>query len=219
LQTTDRNAAALDSRCLVALSPTQGLLDYAKHLLVAAMPGRGARISNGSANRFSLMRGPSGWGLAAVLGNREGDRTGQSSLLVRHRSGAERRWVEAHQAAALAALTQSTPSSRRPPRKTPRIPELHTDESWLYQNETSVGRAPAGGSAGALRPRNAQAIVPQPVSQMCRERAAFPLLNSGRVSLIQICLRTPHLVDERFSKKVPQVRLGVRSFQHDDCLQ
>jgi hypothetical protein len=54
---------------------------------------------------------------------------------------------------------------------------------------------------------------------MCRERAAFPLLNSGRVSLIQICLRTRHLVDERFSKKVPQVRLGVRSFQHDDCLR
>ena len=33
-------------------------------------------MSNGSANRFSLMRGPSGWGLAAVLGNREGDRMG-----------------------------------------------------------------------------------------------------------------------------------------------
>ena len=28
-----------------------------------------------------------------------------------------------------------------------------------------------------IRPRNAQAIVPQPASQMCRERAAFPLLN------------------------------------------
>jgi hypothetical protein len=60
-------------------------------------------------------------------------------------------------------------------------------------NETSVGRAPAGGSAGALRPRNARAMVPQPASQMCRERAAFPLLNFGRVSLIQVCLRTQRL--------------------------
>ena len=35
-------------------------------------------------------------------------------------------------------------------------------------------------------------MVPQPASQMCRERAAFPLLNFGRVSLIQVCLRTRH---------------------------
>jgi hypothetical protein len=38
-------------------------------------------------------------------------------------------------------------------------------------------------SAGALRPRNARAIVPQPASQKYRERAAFPLLNFEQASL------------------------------------
>jgi hypothetical protein len=38
-------------------------------------------------------------------------------------------------------------------------------------------------SAGALRPRNARAIVPQPASQKYRERAAFPLLNFAQASL------------------------------------
>ena len=42
------------------------LLLCAKHLFFAAMPARGSRMSNGSAKRFSLMRGSSGWGLAAV---------------------------------------------------------------------------------------------------------------------------------------------------------
>ena len=72
---------------------------------------------------------PIGMGAGGGPWEPRGRSNGQSSLLVRHRSGAERRWVEAHQAAALAALTRSTPSSRRPPRKTPRIPELHTGES------------------------------------------------------------------------------------------
>ena len=38
-------------------------------------------------------------------------------------------------------------------------------------------------------------------SAKCAENGRrFPLLNFGRVSLIQICLRTRHLVDLRFSK-------------------
>ena len=90
------------------------------------------------------MRGPSDGVLAAVhldyssgglitalgaLGAAEREVEWASFSLVRHRSSAERRWVKAHRASALAALTRSTPSSRLPPRKTPRIPELHTDES------------------------------------------------------------------------------------------
>ena len=55
-----------------------------------------------------------------------------------------------------------------------------------------------------------------PPAKMCRERAAFPLLNFGRVSLIQVCLRTRHarhyaIIGEICDNWAPVV--GVK--QHD----
>ena len=105
------------SHLLVALPSARDLLDFAEHLFVAAM------VQLSCLANWSAVHGPSGWGwprstaraLITALGPWEpprGRSNGQFSLLNRDRSGAQRRWVEAHQASAFgvrqAAAVQSS---------------------------------------------------------------------------------------------------------------
>ena len=141
--------STIPMRFLVVSPSVRDLSPCAKHLFFAAKAAivlaeaqgraRKACSTNWSANARPIGMGcwsRSTWtaqrGLITALGPWQpprGSSNGQASLPVRHRSSAERRWVKSHRASALAALTRSTPSSRLPPRKTPRIPELHTDEA------------------------------------------------------------------------------------------